>query len=554
VARMRKASRAVEKPRLSRPNFGIEFIYTEHPVPHQVAWFKWEFLRRNREYRADHKQFIDTFGSWFRQRGFWYDHDRREEQWTKADEDHFYDIIAPAIALLCEKWKIGNLYPPKWKFDRKDGTRKIGSREISPPTGIAAELNWDFDVMRELVEMGFTGTADSARRYRSLVLIEFDLNRPMMKGEEQVLRERLNCHGAADVVSDFRNKLVSADTFDAIRIVEANAAACYFREWRWIPVTWPKADLPKIPDHWRFAGSRQSPLTGGPRLAVTPVHAVLNYCFALLQAETRLAVSILGLDAGLGVGLHTDTANRDSLALDVLEPIRPQIEAWLLNWIASEPFRRSDFFETGTGNCRLMSHLCTRLSGTTSVWKKLVAPWAEYVARTLSTTKSGRERNSTPPTRLTQRHRTEAKGKVWTANIKFPKAHHVCRGCGKTIENRSDSCAQCSIGSSTERLINAAQAGRMAGHSPEALAKEGKTQRRHALARSSWSPDQQPAWLTEKFYSEKIRPFLALIPASAIARQISVSRWYAGRLREGYRPHPRHWQALAKMVGISAKA
>jgi hypothetical protein len=176
---MRKDRRAKEKLRPSRPNFGIEFIYTQHPVPHQVAWYKWEFLRRNREYRADHKQFIDTFGSWFRRRGFWYDHDRREEQWTKADEDHFYDNIAPAIGRLCEKWKIGNLYPPKWQFDRKHARRKIGSREISPPTGIAAELNWDFDVMRELLEMGFTGTADSARRYRSLVLIEFDLNRPM---------------------------------------------------------------------------------------------------------------------------------------------------------------------------------------------------------------------------------------------------------------------------------------------------------------------------------------------------------------------------------------
>jgi hypothetical protein len=144
-----------------------------------VAWYKWEFLRRNREYRADYEQFIDKFGSWFRRRGFWYDHDRREEEWTKVDEDHFYDCIAPAIAHLCEKWDIGNLYPPKWRFDKKRGIRMIGSREISPPTAIAAELNWDFDVMRELVEMGFTGTADSARRYRNLVLVEFDLNRPM---------------------------------------------------------------------------------------------------------------------------------------------------------------------------------------------------------------------------------------------------------------------------------------------------------------------------------------------------------------------------------------
>jgi hypothetical protein len=32
-------------------------------------------------------------------------------------------------------------------------------------------------------------------------------------------------------------------SFDALRNLEANAAASYFREWRDIPVTWPKADL-----------------------------------------------------------------------------------------------------------------------------------------------------------------------------------------------------------------------------------------------------------------------------------------------------------------------
>ncbi len=375
-----------------------------------------------------------------------------------------------------------------------------------------------------------------------------------LKGQEQVLRERLHSRIAAEVVSGFRDKLALADGFDAIRIVEANAAAAYFREWRSIPVTWPKADLQKIPDHWRSAGSRQSPLTGGPRLAVTPVHAILNYCFALLEAETRLGVSALGLDPGLGVGLHTDTANRDSLAFDVLEPVRPAVEAWLLNWIGSEPLRRSDFFETRTGNCRLMSHFCIRLSETAAVWRKLVAPWAEYVAQALwRGTKSRHGDNSVLPTRLTQQRRTEAKGKVWTPKVKFPTAHHVCRGCGKAIENRSENCAQCSVSSSTERLIGAAKIGRVAAHTPEALAKEGQTQRKHALARSSWRPDKQAAWLTERFYARKVQPRLANLSASAIAKTLSVSRWYAGRIREGYRPHPRHWQALAQLTDFSVE-
>jgi CRISPR-associated endonuclease Cas1 len=376
-----------------------------------------------------------------------------------------------------------------------------------------------------------------------------------LKGQEQVLRQRLNCHAAAEVITSFRHKLDSVETFDAIRIVEANAAACYFREWRWIPVTWPKADLPKIPDHWRFAGSRQSPLSGGPRLAVTPVHAILNYCFALLEAETRLSVSALGLDPGLGVGLHTDTANRDSLALDVLEPVRPQIEAWLLNWIGSEPLRRSDFFETGTGNSRLMSQLCIKLGGTASVWRKLIEPWAEYVGQALwSGTKSRHGDNSVLPTRLTQQRRTEAKGKVWTGMVKFSKADHVCRGCGKRIIEGRTHCGECAVTSATERLIDAARVGRQTANSPEAQLKRANTQRQNALAQHAWKPSEQPKWLTANFYIEKIQPRLASLSASTIARQISVSRWYAGRLREGYRPHPRHWQALAKLVSVSSNA
>jgi hypothetical protein len=259
-------------------------------------------------------------------------------------------------------------------------------------------------------------------------------------------------------------------------------------------VAWPKADLQIIPAHWRFVGSRQSPLTGGPRLAVTPVHAILNYCFALLHAETRLAISALGLDPGLGLALHTDTADRDSLAFDVLEPIRPRVEAWLLDWIAKEPLRRADFFETGTGNCRLMSQICSRLSGPAFILGKLVAPWAEYVARTLwGGGKSRRTGSSVPPTRLTQQRRTEAKGKVWISKVEPPKTDHLCRGCGKTITSESTHSAHCAVDKATERLLGVASLGRLAARTPAARAKHGMTRRRHAKACSEWDASTQPA-------------------------------------------------------------
>jgi CRISPR associated protein Cas1 len=338
-----------------------------------------------------------------------------------------------------------------------------------------------------------------------------------------------------------------------IRNLEANAAAAYFSEWRDLPVAWPKADVQRIPEHWRFVGSRQSPLTGCPRLVVTPVHAILNYCFALLECETRLAISALGLDAGLGMGLHTDTANRDFLAFDVLEPVRPHVEAWMLDWIAREPFCRADFFEAPTGNCRLMSPMCSRLSYTTSAWGKLIAPWAEYVARTLrAEAKSGRTHNSVPPTRLTQQRRIEAKGKVWTAAIEQPKADHLCRGCGKTIAVRRTHCSYCSIDSATTRMADVARLGRLTANSPQANDKRAHIARQNATAQHSWVASSQPRWLTDQLYCQKIQPLFANISTSVIASSIGVSRCYAGNIRKGrFRPHPRHWLALAQLAGIA---
>ena len=115
-------------------------------------------------------------------------------------------------------------------------------------------------------------------------------------------------------------------------------------------------------------------------------------------------------------------------------------------------------------------------------------------------------------------------------------------------------CARCSVDDATKNMLDAAWIGRQTANGPEAQLKRANTQRKNALAQHAWKSSDQPAWLTDTFYSEKVQPVIAAMSASAIARQISVSRWYAGRIREGYRPHPRHWEALAKLVVVSANA
>ena len=45
-------------------------------------------------------------------------------------------------------------------------------------------------------------------------------------------------------------------------------------------------------------------------------------------AESRLAAVAMGLDPGIGL-LHVDAPNRDSLACDLMEPVRPSVDGQL---------------------------------------------------------------------------------------------------------------------------------------------------------------------------------------------------------------------------------
>jgi CRISPR-associated endonuclease Cas1 len=372
-----------------------------------------------------------------------------------------------------------------------------------------------------------------------------------LAGQERVARKRLLDSRTADMIAELRAAVANAESIEAILKLESQGASVYWAAWKALPLMFPKADLPKVPDHWRTFGTRKSPLSGSQRLAANPGNAILNYLYAVLESETRLAVAALGLDPGLGFW-HVDTPARDSLACDLMEPVRPQVDAFLLDWVTREPLKRSWFFEQRDGNCRLMRTLAIELSQSARIWSRAVAPFAEWVARTLWSNSRKPTDQVAPPTRLTQRHKREAKGaQSFSTAEQTPRTQHLCRGCGKSIRPERAHCGQCAIDGAKQRLIDAARIGRQASQSPEARAKHRASRRRHARARSAWDAASQPAWLTAEVYSKRIQPLLTALPTSTIASRIGVSRWYAGRIRQGYCPHPRHWQMLAELVDVS---
>jgi CRISPR-associated endonuclease Cas1 len=389
------------------------------------------------------------------------------------------------------------------------------------------------------------GTAHSSG---SALRIASELISQKLAAQERVARHKLLDSTTADRIDRFRAELPHADSVTTIRLIESQAARVYWSAWSTLPINFPKSDLKRTPQHWLAFGARVSPLTGSPRLAANPPNAILNYLYALLESESRLAAAALGLDPGLGV-LHVDTPARDSLACDLMEPIRAQIDAYVLDWVTRQPLRREWFFEERDGNCRLMGSFALRLSETLPIWRRAVAPIAEWVARAFWSTI--RRPDAPIATRLTQNNKREAKGaRPLPSTISAPRRDNLCHGCGKTISDGCTNCATCAVGDATKRMIDAAGIGRQTANGPEAQLKRANTQRNNALAQHAWKSSDQPTWLTDTFYSEKVHPVIAAMSASAIARQISVSRWYAGRIREGYRPHKRHWQALAKLAGF----
>ncbi len=229
-----------------------------------------------------------------------------------------------------------------------------------------------------------------------------------LEGQEKLASNGLRNTAAAQAISNFREGIATAPSMEAVRFLEARAGHAYWSAWRALPVCFPKNDLVRVPDHWRTFGTRVSPLTGSPRLAVSPPNALLNFLYAVLESETRLAVAALGLDPGLGI-MHADSPARDSLACDVMEPIRPQVDAYVLKWISRETLRREWFFEQRNGNCRLMGPFAAQLSETARTWSHAIAPIAEWVSRALWSTMRKPSQEHRAPTRLTQSHRRQRK-------------------------------------------------------------------------------------------------------------------------------------------------
>jgi hypothetical protein len=157
-----------------------------------------------------------------------------------------------------------------------------------------------------------------------------------------------------------------------------------------------------------------------------------------------------------------------------------------------------------------------------------------------------------PATRLTQNHKREATGA--SADVPAntpPRPMRVCRGCGASVKRDRDYCVACGLVISTDKIPQVGEAGRVAAQSALAQASRAETQRRNAIAQHAWKHSNGAA-LSAETYEREIQPRLSKLSISAIATALCVSWSYAADIHRGRRrPHPRHWEPLAQLVGFS---
>jgi CRISPR-associated endonuclease Cas1 len=146
--------------------------------------------------------------------------------------------------------------------------------------------------------------------------------------------------------------------------IEGRAAKVYFDAWVGTPLSWRTSKRHPIPDAWRCIGQRQSLNTGKKgknRDASHPVNAMLNYAYAVLESQVRLDVLANGYDPRAGF-LHSGYRDSPALVLDLMEPLRPAVDAAVLMFAQSQSFSGSDFTLRSDGVCRLNPELARRIT------------------------------------------------------------------------------------------------------------------------------------------------------------------------------------------------
>jgi CRISPR-associated endonuclease Cas1 len=410
------------------------------------------------------------------------------------------------------------------------------------------------------------GTDDARlRRVQALApesALGLDITRMLLQskldGQARVLRESLGMDEPADSVVTLRDDLAQSTSYDEMRQFEASAAACYFNAWSSSGLAvarFATRDRSRVPEHWqRFDGRRSVLLANnGNKKSERPVNAILNYLFALVEVESILACHAIGLDPGLGI-MHLDARGRQSMALDLMEPIRPLVERWTLDLLAKRSFKRTDFVETDDGHVRLLAPLTHELADSMGQWRNAVDPWAERVAHLFGEAMKGKYQPATP---LTAAKAIEARQVVRARKTKeqiyrgvFTRDSTVAKQRSKVEKGVTlSNCRSCGGPLSRGQHVNCPDCWeRLSGQDFQTRSNRGKAISESKSESRKWREEHPTEERDPEEFRQSILPGLEGVPLSEIMRSCGVAKSTASAIRAGKLvPAERHWDILDQL-------
>ncbi len=178
----------------------------------------------------------------------------------------------------------------------------------------ADDPDWCRDWSRRLVRHKLLG---QARLLRHALARRPELRQPLFDAE-QSLRKAAQRLAAPDAGLDV----------DSLRGVEGAGAAAYFSAYTRL-----------FADGLEFRGRNRRP----PK---DPVNACLSLAYTLVHFEAVTACHTAGLDPLLGF-FHLPAYGRESLAADLLEPVRPHVDRWVWELFRERRLRTEQFSRDG---------------------------------------------------------------------------------------------------------------------------------------------------------------------------------------------------------------
>lgn len=123
-------------------------------------------------------------------------------------------------------------------------------------------------------------------------------------------------------------RILTIDNRENLRAAEGNAAHHYFSAFDEL--------ILQNKELFAFTNRNRRPPTD-------PVNAMLSFAYTLLAGECRHALEVVGLDSYVGF-LHADRPGRASLALDLMEELRPHFaDRFVLSLINRREVAETDF-------------------------------------------------------------------------------------------------------------------------------------------------------------------------------------------------------------------